>query len=365
MNGSTRRSLTLGLGAALAAAAAGRAGAGQAADEAPVDARKVIADVQALPGGIDELKAVEINGLKQWIHVRGADRRNPILLFIHGGPGSPMMPEAWSWERPWEDLFTMVQWDQRGAGKTYASAGGLGPQPLTVDLMLSDAKAVVAYLRQTYGREKIFVLGHSWGSLLGLMLAHAIPDQLYAYIGVGQAVSGRLNEEVGYRETLEAARRKGDQAAIKALEAIAPYPGAGPLDLEKLVAERQWDVALGGMRYGQDHAPEMPIWSLSPDYTEADLATASKGELESVMALAPQLPAVDLRSIVDYRCPIFFFAGVDDRTTPTSVVERYFTSLRAPKKRLFVMEHAAHYVVDEAPGLVLLDLAREVRPLAP
>jgi len=330
------------------------------------DPRAVVADAIALPpGGVDELKPVEINGLKQWIHVRGADRRNPILLFIHGGPGSPTMPESWTFERPWEDFFTVVQWDQRGAGKTFAEAKGLGPTPPTVPLMESDAREMVAYLRKTYGKDKIFVLGHSWGSILGLQLAHDIPDQLYAYIGVGQVVNGRLNEEVGYAETLQAARRVGNQEAVKALEKLAPYPGEGALAVQKVGAERRWDVALGGMRYGRADAPEGPVRTLSPDYTDADSVAADQGEMASVVGLVSQLAAIDFRPVVDYRCPLFFFAGVDDRTTPRSLVETYFATLHAPQKRLFVIDHAAHYVFDEAPGVVLMDLVNTVRPLSP
>lgn len=135
-------------------------------------------------------------------------------------------------------------------------------------------------------------------------------------------------------------------------------------DARRVAVERHWEVALGGMRYGQDHAPEAPIWALSPDYSAADVAAAGQGEGVSVMAILPQLATLDFRSVVDYQCPLFFFAGADDRTTPRSVVEAFFATLHAPQKRLFVIDHAAHYVVDEAPGLVLLDLVEYVRPFA-
>src|SRR5579883_1391184 len=145
---------------------------------APLDARAIMRRAQALPpGSVSDSKAVLINGVEQWISVRGADPKNPILLFIHGGPGSPMLPESWTFQRPWEDFFTVVEWDQRGTGKTFSLAKRK-PTPLTLAQMQADADAVVRYLRSTYGKDKIFVMGHSWGSILGLTLAQQHPEWL-------------------------------------------------------------------------------------------------------------------------------------------------------------------------------------------
>jgi proline iminopeptidase len=331
------------------------------------DPSAVIAAVQKLPPeGIDELKAVDIGGVKQWISVRGADRNNPILLYIHGGPGSPIMPESWTFQRPWEDYFTVVQWDQRGAGKSFAAAG-MKPDPaISIDRMQADAEELIQYLRKTYGKDRIFLVGHSWGSILGVRVAQHRPEWLYAYIGIGQVVNGRLNEEVGYRETLAEAERVGNADAVKALKALAPYPDpGGGLSIEKVVTERKWDVALGGMAYGRsDVAYEDGARALSPQYDDADRAAYEPGEGVSTMALLPELARVDFRGVTKFACPIFIFAGAHDRTTPESLTAAWFDTLSAPKKRLFKIDHAAHMVVTEAPGEVLVDLATEVRPLA-
>jgi proline iminopeptidase len=331
------------------------------------DPRAVIAAAQAVaPGGIQELQAVELGGVKQWISVRGNDRSNPILLFIHGGPGSPMMPESWTFQRPWEDFFTVVQWDQRGAGKSFASQSSADDVPLSVERMQADAEELIQLLRQRYGKDKVFLLGHSWGSILGLRVAAHRPEWLYAYIGVGQVVNGRRNEAEGFAQTLAEARRVQNQEAVKELEALAPYPGpAGPPPIEKVVVERKWDVALGGMVYGRSTDASEQFRSLSPDYTDADLQALSMGEGRSVMALLPDAAAADFDKITAYRTPIFIFAGAHDRTTPESVAKAYFDRIQAPQKRYFLIRNAAHYVVNEAPGEVLVDLARFVRPLAP
>ena len=179
------------------------------------------------PNGVEELLSVPINGTTQWLSIRGRDRRNPILLVLHGGPGSPTMPAAYTFQNPWEDYFTVVEWDQRGAGKTYASNDPKAVAPtMTVEQMVSDGEEVVRYLQKTYGKKKIFLLGHSWGSLLGVELAQRHPEWFYAYLGVGQMVNMQKSEKIGYDFALEQAREHHNSEAEKELLAIAPYPGA-------------------------------------------------------------------------------------------------------------------------------------------
>src|SRR5690606_23265637 len=139
-------------------------------------------------------------GIKQWISVRGRDRRNPILLFIHGGPASTEMPVSWLYQSPWEDFFTVVQWDQRGAGKSWTANDDPAAiaKTISIEQMTQDGVELVGYLREKYGKEKIFVLGHSWGTVIGLNIALSHPDWLHAYIGMGQVVNGQENERLGY-----------------------------------------------------------------------------------------------------------------------------------------------------------------------
>ena len=330
------------------------------------DARAIIAEAQAIPpGGIDDLRTVELGGIKQWIHVRGDNPDNPILLFIHGGPGSPMMPESWAWQRSWEAYFTVVQWDQRGAGKTFATAGAKPDPTMTIAEMQSDAEQLVVWLRHTYKKKKIFVMGHSWGSILGLRIAQAHPNWLYAYIGVGQVVNGYENEAIGFQETLARAKATGNVQAVKQLQALEPYPPAhGAPSFAKVIAERKWDVALGGMIYGKAVDDADAISMLSPDYTQADIAAMPAGEISSAKILVPQSADVDFTKDTVFRCPVFIFAGADDRTTPEVLARRYFDRITAPEKKFFKIGRAAHYVVSEAPGEVLVDLVRFVRPLA-
>lgn len=349
----------------LATAALG-AGSSIAAPAPWSTAREAIADsLRVTAGGIQELKAIEINGIKQWISIRGNDPRNPILLFLHGGPGSPMMAESWTFQKPWEDFFTVVQWDQRGAGKTFGESGRKVDPAMTVDQMQADAEALVEWLRRTYQKPKIFLLGHSWGSILGVKVAQHHPDWLYAYIAVGQVVGIRQNESVGYQQTLEKARAVKNAQAIKELESIAPYPNKeGQMPLSSLITERKWDIALGGMLYGRDSDNEAQRWSLSPDYSDRDVRSAELGEAATVGVLLPQLAGVDFSGVSRFDCPVFMFAGADDRTTPQTLAREFFDRIQAPQKKYYKVDGAAHYVFNERPGLFLVDLVRDVRPLS-
>lgn len=330
------------------------------------DARRAIAASQAIaPGGIHELKMVEIGGIQQWISVRGNNPANPLLLFLHGGPGSPMMPESWTFQRPWEDFFTVVQWDQRGAGKTFSAMNRQPDNTMTIEKMQSDAEQLIELLLRTYGKKKLFLMGHSWGSILGVRVAQHRPDLLYAYIGVGQVVNGEQNEAVGYQETLAQAKKVGNQEAIQELKALAPYPNPkGFTPMSQVLAERKWDVALGGMVYGQSKNDTSQIWALSPDYTDYDDESAQLGEIASVKILLSQMEAVNFDHMTTFQCPVFIFAGAEDRTTPETLAEKYYESIQAPQKKFFKIERAAHYVVTEAQGEVLMDLVNYVRPVA-
>jgi pimeloyl-ACP methyl ester carboxylesterase len=350
--------LSLGL-FALAASAANKAGG------CKCDARAAIAASQAVaPGGIDELVAVEIGGIKQWISVRGNDPKNPILLFLHGGPGSPMMAESWTFQRPWEDFFTVVQWDQRGSGKTFSAAKRKVDRSMSIDRMQADAEQLIQLLRQKYSKNKIFLLGHSWGSILGVRVAQHRPEWLYAYIAVGQVVNMRRNEAVGYELTLAQATALNNQSAVKELKSIAPYPEAdSSIPQSKTRVERKWDVAFGGMLYGLKDDNEWQRWNMSPDYSDYDVRSAQLGEASSVEVLWPQLAAVSFDGVSRFECPVFVFAGAHDRTTPTSLAEEFYNRIQAPEKKFFKIERASHYVFNESPGEVLVDLVRDVRPL--
>ena len=372
----TRTSLSLVLGLIVAVqplAAQSRQSAGAMAPHEQQFSRSqvtgVIADARKIVSGkgVEELLEIPVGGTKQWISVRGHDRDNPILLVIHGGPASPEMPTSWWFQGGWEDYFTVVEWDQRGSGKTYDANDPklIGPT-LSLGRIVADAVDVTQYLRSRYGKRKIFVLGHSWGSLVGLQLAHEHPELLYAYIGMGQVINARLGEHVGYETTLRIAEAKGNAKAVAELKSIAPYPNAdGSLPLDKINTERNWSVAFGGLTWGREDLNYYSnLAQFAPEYSEADGAAINKGSQLSLGRLLPEMLNFDYSNMLEWRCPIVIFAGRHDFTTPSTVVAAWFARIHAPAKKFIWFENSAHMIMFEEPGRVLVHLVEDVRPLA-
>ncbi|GAB3031456.1 alpha/beta hydrolase [Oleiagrimonas citrea] len=317
------------------------------------------------PRGIDETVKVHIGGIDQWLSIHGRDTRNPVLLFLHGGPASPDMPLAWTYQSPWWDYFTVVDWDQRGTGKTYASNSeakmALG---MNIQDMTDDAAQVVQYLRKRFGKRKIFLLGHSWGTVLGVRLAQRHPDWFYAYIGVSQVVNARSNEREGYAFALREAKKHGNAEAVKALQAIAPYPGP-ELTLQRVALRSKWESYYGGMAWGRKNfAYDANAWQLSPDYSEKDLAAIGKGSMFSLKYLLKPLLGVNFDAVTQFRCPVILFVGAHDETTSHILAEQWFAKLHAPYKRMVIFADSAHMVMEEQPGRFLVHLVDDALPLA-
>jgi pimeloyl-ACP methyl ester carboxylesterase len=333
------------------------------------DARAIVAQSRRIvsPPGIEELRQLEIGGIRQWISVRGNDRHNPILLYLHGGPGAAEMVEAYGYQRPWEDFFTVVQWDQRAAGKTYASNTPEAMAPgMTIEGMVRDAEEMIGYLRRTYGKDKIFLLGHSWGSVVGAIIANRHPEWLHAYIGAGQIADMRESEAIGYQWALSQARAEGNEKAIAALAPLAPYPGPkGQLTIERIGAQREWVMYYGGLAWGRrDFKPFDDARKLSPEYNDDELKAIDQGSLFSLQHLLSPLESVSFGKTTRFECPVFLFNGRHDYSTSHEVAANWFERIRAPVKQMFWFENSAHMMMQEEPGRFLMHLVNDVRPLA-
>jgi pimeloyl-ACP methyl ester carboxylesterase len=321
------------------------------------------------PNGINSLESVRIGGIDQWIEVRGQNVNNPILLFIHGGPGIAFIPLAGAWQASWEEYFTVVQWDQRGAGKTYASnAKEVLRRTMNVPQMEQDTLDVVNYLRGRFKREKIFVLGHSWGSVLGLWLAHEHPELVYAYVGVGQVVNMEQNEEVGYQDTLQEAHKRHNEQAVKDLESIAPYPPPN-VDLKKTSILRDWERDLLGPppstpRFTDTKRILSEVVS-APEYDLADDYGWLRGTPFSINIMLPQLAKVDLNELgSDFRAPICFFEGRHDPYSPSSLIWEYSQTIKAPQKEFIWFDSSGHFPFFEEQQKFADELFQKVLPLA-
>jgi len=326
------------------------------------EARKIVT-----PNGVERLEKVRIGGIDQWVSIRGTDRRNPVLLYIHGGPGYVSMPMSWWFSRGWEEYFTVVQWDQRAAGKTYLLTDPATIAPtLTRERMIADTEEMAAWVRRELGKDKIFVLGHSWGSFLGLQLAERHPEWLYAYIGVGQLIDGPESERRGWRFAIDAARREGNAEAVRELEAIAPYGApVQTVPIKDIYVERKWVGYYGGvMAYRRDNSADSDLSLLSPDYSGQEIGHIWDGNEFATPYLLPGVVALDLTKTNKLAVPLILFEGRHDRNVNSEVAASWFDKVKAPHKQLVWFEHSGHMPMSEEPGKFLLSLVRYARPIA-
>jgi proline iminopeptidase len=319
------------------------------------------------PDGIERAEKVRIGGIDQWVTIRGKDRHNPVLLVLHGGPGYVEGPLAWWYATGWEEYFTVVQWDQRGAGKTYLINDPKAIAfTMTRERMVQDAEELTAWLRKDLGKSKIFVWGHSWGSYLGLELARRHPDWLHAYIGTGQATNSLESERRGYAYALAQAKQTGHAQAVAELEAIAPYPSVGkPTPLQSIATTHRWGDYFGGvMAYRHDQDDESHAGRLSPDYTDAEAPHVFDGNNFSEEYLLADVMTMDLSTWTTFRVPLILLEGRHDRTVNSDVAYQWFNKVKAPEKHFVWFEHSAHEPESEEPGKFLVSLVRYARPIA-
>jgi pimeloyl-ACP methyl ester carboxylesterase len=315
------------------------------------------------PQGIDERGYVRIGGIDQWITIRGQNRDNPAILVLHGGPGAPVSPLPTHF-LPWERDFTVVQWDQRGAGKSYQANAG----PPSIDHMVQDALEVNDYVRRRLHKGKIILLGHSWGSALGVHVVKARPDLFTAWVGTGQLVNIQENEITAYSQVLAKARARGDKEAVESLT----RSGAPPYrQLRQMGLERRWAMLYEpGLRYGPMGPKGLFAELLSaPDYSLRDTVNYFKGVIGGDdfwgEALDGPMMREDLRTLgTDFPMPVFMVEGADDDITPASLAKAYFDQIKAPHKAFFLMPDAGHMALLTQSDEFLKFLLREVRPVA-
>lgn len=326
------------------------------------NARKIVT-----PNGIERLETVRIGGIDQWVSIRGRDKRNPVPLFIHGGPGYVSMPMSWWFSRDWEEYFTVVQWDQRGAGKTYLLNDPAMIAPtLTLERMVDDTEEMTAWIRKELGKKKIFIIGHSWGSYPGLELARRHPEWLYAYIGVGQLTDGPESERRGWAFALDAARHAGNSDALHQLEAIAPYFSPGHRSsLKDIYTQRKWlDLYGGVMAHRDGNSAEGDLARLSPDYTAEEISQIWEGNEFSEKYLLAQILSLNLTDTRKLDCPLIIFGGRYDVNVNSDVAAEWFAKVDAPSKQFVWFENSAHLPMTEEPGKFLISLVRYARPIA-
>ncbi len=312
--------------------------------------------------GIEIIEEVDIGGVKQWIQVRGRNKDNPVLLFLHGGPGAGFLAMAHTYQDAWEERFTVVQWEQRAAGKSYS--GETPRSSMTLERMRADTVEMVEYLRKRFDREKIFLLGHSWGSYLGIHAIRKRPEWFHAYIGVGQVVNMREGERISYEYTLRMARERGNEEALEQLSSLAPYPSENMI--EKLGIQRDWLWKFGGALYRETgYMPFVAAVLSAPEYSISDIVGFLKGMQFSVDALWEPLLECDLATLgFDFQVPVFFFIGRHDYNVPADLSHDYFQKIQAPHKEFVWFENSAHSPMLEESERFAEELVDRILPTA-
>lgn len=320
--------------------APGMSAASQAADHLPSHPN---AACSATGGPVNEGGFVSIGGILQWVTVNGDDCDNPVVLMVHGGPGNPSTPYADAVYGSWSGEFTVVQWDQRGAGKTYAANPPAEDERLTIERLTNDGVEVARWALRRLGKRKVILMGGSWGSALAVHMAQAEPELFSAYMGTAQLVS-RDGTLASYRRTLELARAAGDGDTVDRLEALGAPPWSNPRNSGILRrATRKYEAL------ATDPAPAGWFTAPGAGYDTLDYEAAYEaGEEYSYIQFVGMegdgiVSRLNLHDTgLTFEMPVYLLQGDNDLVTPPEISRAYFDTLTAPHKEFIRLQRTGH-----------------------
>ncbi len=305
--------------------------------------------------GINESRYVTVNGSRQWISIYGENKNNPVLLYLHGGPGAATSSFDYAFTRKWADVYTVVTWDQRNCGKSYQKSD---KTTLTFDLFLQDGYQLSQFLLEYLQTDKITLLGHSWGSYLGANLALNYPDLYDAFIGVGQLVNVRQNE-IAFQE-VAAKWVEGDPEGKRLFEQLTPEMPT----LEHFNAKNELMVRYGYHIYANERDYNLFFTQLfNPYYSLSDWLSSPNQACYVQFMLSEEFLSFDLTDKTSYEIPYFNVNGDKDYQTNYLLAESYFHSVSAPKKCLYLMENTTHGLLEtksEEFSLILHNIKEEI-----
>ena len=307
--------------------------------------------------GVNESGYVRIGGIEQWIQIRGEDRRNPVILWLNGGPGFSTMP-ATRLVRSWEHAFTVVMWDQRGEGKTFQRTGSTLTASMTVDRMTQDGIEVAEYVRARLQKDKIIVLGHSWGSVLGVRMVKQRPDLFSVYVGTGQVTSMPADAVASYPLLRARAHDLGNRVAEEQLASIGPPP------FDRTEKNFTWIIWANALDPGEAKpatTAALPWEALKSLYEQRYLRAGLMYSQQTMMDVVFRL---DLSTLgYQFDIPVVIIQGSEDLVTVTALAQDYFDKITAPHKEFVVLRGSGHLCLLNEPDTFLTALLRHVRPL--
>lgn len=316
-------------------------------------------DGEILPGSIAEISYLRLGGLDQWVMIRGENLANPLLILLHGGPGFPEMRLFRTFNAALEQYYTVVYWMQRGTSKSFDRR--MPVSSLTIEQFIADLDELVDLMRNRFGKHKVVLYGHSWGSVLGVLHASRFPEKVAAYVGTGQIGEWSAFETASYAFVLAEAERRGHRKAIRELRAI----GLPPHAFWDMVVERKWITRFVGIVRG------MSLWRFTritlggPEASIFDLHNILQSQFVTPKVMWQELTAVNLITTApSLRMPVFFFLGRHDRVVVPGTSVAYFDVLQAPSKTLIWFEESGHEPPAEEPEKFNGLMAELVRPAA-
>jgi pimeloyl-ACP methyl ester carboxylesterase len=301
---------------------------------------------------LDIKETLAIDGSVQHLRIRGTDPANPVLLFLHGGPGVADRHWVLGHQSGLADACTLVCWDQRGAGLSY-DAGRAKTEKLSIARMVDDASAVLDHLKARFSKDRIFIAGHSWGSVLGTLLVQKRPESVAAYISIGQVVHGPENERLSYEFVVNEAERRGDKKALKDLARIGAPVNGKYKSMKDMTAQRNLMTKYGGGEYKGRSSIWMsmivPLMS-SPEYGLFALPRYARGAFYCLGQLWDEVSSLDFFTAVpELKVPVYMTIGRHDKNTPAELSQKWFEALKAPHKEWVWFEESAHSPYKEEP----------------
>jgi proline iminopeptidase len=314
---------------------------------------------RVIPGSVATMETVAVGGVPQSIWFRGVSRSNPPLILLHGGPGASESALFRYYNAALEQHFLVVYWEQRGTGRSFHA--DIPPASMTIERFVRDLDEVVALVGRRFGKHKVVLLGHSWGTVLGTIYASRHPEKVLAYVGVAQIADMPQGDRLSFEFALSEARRRGHSKAIASLESIGPPPYAS---VDERLAVGKWVERFGGVFHANLSTGKL-IWAaLSTDEANLiDLVKFGQGNRFSLTRLDEEFSQLHLSEHYrSFDVPIYFLLGRYDWHVPAVLAAQYFETLRAPCKRLVWFEASAHNPPFEEPEKFNRLLIEEILP---
>jgi pimeloyl-ACP methyl ester carboxylesterase len=317
------------------------------------------ADGSVLPGSIAETSYVRLGGIEQWMMIRGENIANPALILLHGGPGFSETGFFRYFNSSLEKTFTVVYWDQRGAGRTFAS--GTPEATMTIERFIADLDELVDVVRAKLNKKKVAILGHSWGSALGTLYAAHFADKVSAYVGTGQIGDLQASEQSSYAFVLAEAERRKNRRALKQLHAI----GEPPYTSKTIGIQRRWLMRFVGLMRGKSFWQVLRAARGTPESSLFQVPNVIRGAMFSLRTLWSEVSRLNLEAAVpELKMPVFFFLGRHDHQVAAETSAAYFEKLIAPSKQLVWFEESAHMPPFEEAELFNAKMVELVAPVA-